>query len=62
MEIYPNLEDLMQQYPVQGAAIYDARIVAAMLSHGVSDILTHNVRHFQPYADRINLYPLNEVY
>jgi predicted nucleic acid-binding protein len=36
---------------VSGVQVHDARLVAAMKTHGVTHILTFNVVDFQRYAD-----------
>lgn len=48
---------LMQQYTVSGKAVYDCNIVATMLEHGVSEIVTHNVKDFTRYAALLNVIP-----
>lgn len=50
----PGLYDrwvwLVNQFHVMGKPTHDARIVAAMLEHSITHILTFNVRDFQRYA------------
>lgn len=41
---------VVNQFGVSGKPTHDARIVAAMLAHGMTHILTFNVRDFQRYA------------
>lgn len=41
---------LVVRYAVAGAKVHDARLVAAMLVHGVSNILTLNDRDFGRYS------------
>jgi len=41
---------LVEQHAVSGPAVHDARIVAAMLEHGIDRILTLNARDFGRYA------------
>lgn len=38
---------LVQSFAIKGFAAHDARIAAAMQTHGVSQILTFNVNHFK---------------
>lgn len=47
--IFPHWEQLVIQYQVQGKNAHDARLVAAMIVHGLSRILTFNVGDFQRY-------------
>jgi predicted nucleic acid-binding protein len=47
--IFPQWEQLVIQYQVQGKNAHDARLVAAMTVHGISRILTFNVADFQRY-------------
>lgn len=47
--IYPQWEQLVAQHQVSGKNAHDARLVAAMMVHGVSRILTFNVGDFQRY-------------
>ena len=41
---------LVVRHAVTGVKVHDARLVAAMLVHGVSNILTLNDRDFARYA------------
>src|SRR2546423_749446 len=41
--VYDEWETLVVQYGVSGKNTYDARIVAAMTLHGITDLLTFNV-------------------
>ena len=49
-EIYPIWKGLVVTHRVLGAQIYDARLVAAMLAHGIDRILTFNVADFSRYG------------
>lgn len=44
--IYHEWQRLVVDYSVSGAQAFDARLVAVMLFHNVSHILTFNTRHF----------------
>lgn len=60
-ELFPLLKDeravvdrwqaLVIQYDVQGKQAHDARMVAAMLRHGVDRLLTFNAADFVRYAE-----------
>jgi len=49
-DIYTEWERLTVQYAVKGKNAHDARIVAAMKVHGVSNLLTYNGRDFARYT------------
>ena len=44
-------ERLVAAYRVAGKNTHDARLVAAMMVHGVSNILTFNIQDFTRYAE-----------
>lgn len=44
--ILERWENLVNTYNVQGKAAHDARIVAAMLRHGLNHLLTFNLKDF----------------
>ena len=46
-DIFPAWRQLVTSLGVQGKQVHDARLVAVCHVHGISDILTFNVRHFQ---------------
>jgi predicted nucleic acid-binding protein len=48
-EIFRIWKRLVQTYGVSGAMVHDARLVAAMSTHGVGSILTLNSRDFRRY-------------
>jgi predicted nucleic acid-binding protein len=47
--IYPMWRTLVLAHNVSGVQVHDARIVAAMLVHGVTHLITFNVRDFNRY-------------
>src|SRR5436305_6342731 len=47
--IRPEWERLLIQYSVVGKSAHDARLVAAMTTHGIGRILTFNSSDFQRY-------------
>ena len=49
--IYPEWERLVIAYGVIGVNVHDARLVAAMLVHGLTHILTFNIRDFARYTE-----------
>ncbi len=48
--VYPTWEQLVASAGVVGKKAHDARLVAAMMVHGVDRLLTFNVQDFRPYA------------
>ena len=51
---------LVVAYSVSGVQVHDARIVAAMLAHGIPQLLTLNPRDFQRFTEIKVLHP-NDV-
>jgi predicted nucleic acid-binding protein len=49
-EIYPQWKRLVLEYGVMGVNVHDARLVAVMLVHGVTHLLTFNTRDFTRYS------------
>lgn len=56
--IYDRWRELVGQYRVEGKQAHDARLVAAMRRHGLTDILTFNVVDFRKY---VGINPLNPL-
>jgi predicted nucleic acid-binding protein len=52
-DVYANWLELVRDYQVQGVQVHDARLVAAMLVHGIPNLLTLNVADFARYAGAI---------
>jgi len=48
--VYPEWRRLVVTYGVSGVQVHDARLVAAMISYGVTHILTFNTADFARYA------------
>ncbi len=51
--IYDQWEQLVVAYQVKGVNVHDARLVAAMLVHGLTHILTFNTKDFSRYKTEI---------
>ena len=47
--IYPVWKGVVITHRVSGTQVYDARLVAAMLVHGIGSIMTFNVADFSRY-------------
>ncbi len=52
-QIYPEWERLVKTYEVKGAKVHDTRLVAFMLVHRLSHILTFNVKDFRRFNPEI---------
>jgi hypothetical protein len=48
--VYDNWRTLVHDYQVKGVQAHDARLVAAMIVHGISNVLTLNVKDFARYS------------
>jgi|SRR5581483_5380231 len=57
--ILAEWEGIVVQYRVHGKQAHDARIVAAMKVHGVTQLLTFNTDDFKRYADITAVHPSN---
>ncbi len=53
-----KLRDLLKSIVIGGKQMHDANIVASMLSHGIDNLLTHNVTDFNRYNHLITVIPL----
>jgi predicted nucleic acid-binding protein len=53
-----RLVKLLKDIPTGGKQVHDANIVATMLTHGVSTLLTHNTGDFARFASLIRIVPL----
>ena len=49
--VYSHWRRLMEKYDIVGRQVYDARLVAVMLTHGVTHILTANAKHFRRFTE-----------
>ncbi len=56
-EIYLEWEKLVLRYSVIGKSAHDARIVAAMTAHGITQLLTFNADDFKRFSDIVVLTP-----
>ena len=58
--VYSHWRQIVQTVGVLGASVYDARLIAAMKSHGLNHILTFNVADFQRYS-HLNIIPVHPI-
>lgn len=49
--VYPHWKTLVLAHSISGVQVHDARLVAAMIVHGVSHVLTLNIRDFARYPN-----------
>ncbi len=59
--IYPQWRTLVLAHNVSGVQVHDARMVAAMLIHGVTRLLSFNVREFSRYQTVTAITPDDEA-
>jgi predicted nucleic acid-binding protein len=50
-DIYHLWRTLVERYAIVGRQVYDARLVAVMLAHGVTHVLTNNAAHFRRFSE-----------
>jgi predicted nucleic acid-binding protein len=53
--VFESWRDLIAKHAVRGKAVHDARLVAAMLRHRVTHLLTFNVGDFGRYTEMITV-------
>ncbi|HEU4388385.1 MAG TPA: type II toxin-antitoxin system VapC family toxin [Blastocatellia bacterium] len=58
--VYETWKALVSKHKVIGVAVHDARLVAAMIVHGVTSILTTNVGDFRRYPG-INVFAPDDI-
>jgi predicted nucleic acid-binding protein len=54
---YREWRRIVVQYTVSGVQVYDARLAATMIVHGISHILTLNVTDFSRYSGLTAVHP-----
>jgi predicted nucleic acid-binding protein len=55
--VFPKWEKLAAQHQVKGKTTHDARLVAAMLRHGLKHLLTFNASDFARYTEIVVFTP-----
>lgn len=58
-DIFPHWFHLVSQYQVSGRQVHDTRLVAVMLAHGATHLLTFNDTDFTRFASLIT--PVNPI-
>ena len=56
-EIFPHWFNLVTSYQIQGKRVHDARLVAVMLAHGVTHLLTFNPDDFRSINEIVVVNP-----
>jgi predicted nucleic acid-binding protein len=60
-QIYPQWERLVKTYEVRGSNVHDTRLVAFMLVHRLSHILTFNTKDFRRFRTEITSISPKEI-
>ncbi len=59
--IYAAWKAIVQDHQVQGVKVYDARLVAIMLVHGIESVLTFNAADFRRYSNVTAILPSSQI-
>jgi predicted nucleic acid-binding protein len=59
LPVHEEWQRIVVKYRVSGKSVHDARLVAAMIVHGIGEILTFNVPDFARYTEIAILDPAN---
>ena len=60
--IFQNWQKLVTIYKVSGKTTHDARLVAAMQTHGIKSLLTFNTDDFKRYSDIITVASPHDIH
>jgi predicted nucleic acid-binding protein len=60
-QTFTEWESLVIQYQVMGKQVHDARLVAAMLAHNITHLLTFNIDDFKRFSDIVVVDPRSVV-
>lgn len=61
-ELYFTWRTLVTEYAVMGVQVHDTRLVAAMLVHGVTHILTFNTSDFKRFSELITVVHPSDIF
>jgi len=50
-DVYQNFRRLVVEHSVVGVKVHDAKIVAAMMAHGIENLLTFDVEDFRRFPE-----------
>ena len=59
--IFQQWKQLVKHHNVKGTKVHDTRLVAAMLVHGLTHILTFNINDFQRFNEITATHPKNHL-
>jgi predicted nucleic acid-binding protein len=59
LPVHEEWQRVVVKYRISGKSVHDARLVAAMIVHGVGEILTFNMQDFTRYTEIAVLDPVN---
>jgi predicted nucleic acid-binding protein len=57
--IFSDWESLIVKYQVMGKQVHDARLVAAMITHQITHLLTFNIDDFKRFSEIVVVDPRN---
>lgn len=58
-DIFTEWENLVLKHQVSGKSVHDTRLVAAMLTHNITHLLTFNVKDFKRFGEITTVDPQN---
>jgi predicted nucleic acid-binding protein len=56
-DVHDRWRQLLMMHDIKGVQVHDARLAASMYVHGVTQLLTVNVRDFQRFAGLRAIHP-----
>lgn len=59
LPVHEEWQRIVVRYRISGKSVHDARLVAAMIVHGIGEILTFNMQDFARYSEISVLDPTN---
>jgi len=59
--IYPEWRQLVVKHAVSGVQVHDARIAAAMMTHGITHLMTFNDQDFKRYQNITAMTPAEVI-
>lgn len=59
--IFQNWEQVVKAYRVSGKTTHDARIIAQMQTHNITNLLTFNIADFQRYAQMVSVFAPSDI-
>jgi predicted nucleic acid-binding protein len=56
-DVHDRWRALLLEHQIRGVQVHDARLAASMYVHGISSLLTFNVRDFRRFIDLRVVHP-----